>query len=65
MAIGVELEKKLRRKFEPSSMISMRYKNFDVMIRTNTDRNAVQLFMGKANAEGIIKGERYTRTFKA
>jgi len=65
MAIGVELEKKLRRKFEPSSMISMRNKNFDVMIRTNTDRNAVQLFMGKANAEGIIKGERYTRTFKA
>ena len=65
MAIGVELEKKLRRKFEPSSMISMRYKNFDVMIRTNTDRNAVQLFMGKANAEGFIKGERYTRTFKA
>ncbi|MBA2328523.1 MAG: hypothetical protein H0V91_02775, partial [Flavisolibacter sp.] len=53
MAIGVELEKKLRRKFEPSSMISMRYKNFDVMIRTNTDGNAVQLFMRKANAEGI------------
>ncbi len=42
MAIGVELEKKLRRKFEPSSMISMRYKNFDVMIRTNTDGNAVK-----------------------
>jgi hypothetical protein len=64
MAIGVELEKKLKKKFEPSSMISMRYKNFDMMIRTDADGNAIQLFIGKANAEGTIKGERYTRTLK-
>lgn len=64
MAIGLELEKKMKKKFEPSSMISMRYKNFDLMIRTDADGNAVQLFMGKANAEGIIKGERFARTIK-
>jgi hypothetical protein len=64
MAIGVELEKKLKKKFEPSSMISMKFKNFDLMVRTNEDGDAVQLFIGKANAEGIIKGERYTRTLK-
>jgi hypothetical protein len=45
-------------------MISMRYKNFDMMIRTDADGNAIQLFIGKANAEGTIKGERYTRTLK-
>jgi hypothetical protein len=64
MAIGLELEKKLKKKFEPSSMISMRYRNFDLAIKTDEEGNAIQLFMGKANAEGIVKGERYTRTLK-
>lgn len=64
MAIGVELEKKLSRKFEPSSMISMRFRNFDLAIRTDAAGNAIQLFMGKANVDGIIKGDRYARTLK-
>jgi hypothetical protein len=45
-------------------MISMKFKNFDLIVKTDEDGNAVQLFIGKANAEGIIKGERYTRTLK-
>jgi hypothetical protein len=45
-------------------MISMRFRNFDLAIKTDEEGNAIQLFMGKANAEGIVKGERYTRTLK-
>lgn len=64
MSLGEDLLKKINKKLEPSSMITMRYRNYDLVLRTDKDGNAIQLFMGKANAEGIIKGDRYARTMK-
>lgn len=64
MALGEDLVKKLSKKFEPSAMISMRYRNYDLAFKTDESGNAIQLFMGKANAEGLIKGDRYARTLK-
>lgn len=45
-------------------MINMRYRNYDLTFKTDDEGNAVQLFMGKANEQGIIKGDRYARTLK-
>ena len=64
MSLGTELEKKLKKQFEPAAMVSMNYRSFDLLIKTDKVGNAIQLFMGKMNAEGIIKGERYARTLK-
>lgn len=64
MALGEDLVKKLSKKFEPSTMVSMRYRSYDLLFKTDEDGNAIQLFMGKANEQGTIKGNRYARTLK-
>ena len=64
MSLGEDLLKKINKKFEPSSMISLRYRSYDLALKTDKEGNAIQLFMGKANEEGIIKGDRYARTLK-
>ena len=64
MSLGDELLKKINKKFEASSKISLRYRNYDMLLVTDKDGNAIQLFMGKANEDGAIKGDRYARTLK-
>jgi hypothetical protein len=64
MSLGDDILKKINKKFEPSSKVSLRYKNYDLVLVTDKEGNGVQLFMGKENEEGIIKGDRYARTMK-
>ena len=64
MALNEDILKKINRKFETSTKITLRYRTYDLLLITDKDGNAVQLFMGKANNEGIIKGDRYARTLK-
>jgi hypothetical protein len=64
MALGEDLVKKLSRKYEPSTMVNMRYRGYDLAFKTDENGNAIQLFMGKANEQGIVKGDRYARTMK-
>lgn len=65
MALGEHLQRQLGKRYEPSSTISMKYKGYDLSVKTDADGNAVVLFIGKADASGMIRGERYTRTLKA
>ncbi|MBB1285879.1 hypothetical protein HRH25_15955 [Flavisolibacter sp. BT320] len=64
MSLGDDLLKKINKKFEPSANIPMRYRSYDLVLITDKEGNAVQLFMGKANEAGVIKGDRYARTLK-
>ena len=64
MSLGDDLLKKINKKFEPSTKISLRYRSYDLLLVTDKEGNAIQLFMGRGNAEGIIKGDRYARTLK-
>jgi hypothetical protein len=64
MALGEDLLKKISRKFEPSATVSMRYRSYDLLLKTDDQGNAILLFMGKLNADGTIKGERYARNLK-
>ncbi|HZH35642.1 MAG TPA: hypothetical protein VEX65_00095 [Flavisolibacter sp.] len=64
MSLGDDLLKKINRKFEPSATVPLRYKSYDLVVVTDKEGNAVQLFMGKLNDDGIIKGDRYARTLK-
>ena len=64
MSLGDDLLKKVNKKFEPSSKVSLRYRNYDLLLITDKEGNAVQLFMGKENEHGSIKGDRYARTLK-
>jgi hypothetical protein len=65
MALGEHLQRKLGKRYEPSSTISMKYKRYDLTFKTDAEGNPVVLFIGIADASGNIKGERYTRILKA
>lgn len=58
------LQRTLGKTFEPSSMISMKYKGNDLAFKTDAEGNAVLLFIGRKTADGKIKGERFSRTLK-
>ena len=59
--IGEPLLKKLNKQYEASSIVQLKFKNYDLAIKTDEEGNPVLLFIGKANAEGAIKGDRYAR----
>ena len=64
MKLSDELIKKLAGKFVPASMVEMKFKNNDLVFKTDEEGNAALLFIGKKNEHGHIKGERYARTLK-
>ena len=64
MALGEDLQKKLGKVYESSSMIEMKYKGYDIAFKTDGEGNAIQLFIGKKTEQGTIKGERYARILK-
>ena len=64
MRLSEELQKKLHKKYEPSSMIAMKFKGNDLAFKTDDEGNAILLFIGKQQPNGTIKGERYGRTLK-
>ena len=62
--ISYHLQLKLTKKYEPSSMVSMKYKGNDLIFKTDEEGNPVRLFIGKELENGRIKGDRYVRTLK-
>lgn len=62
MKLSEDLVKKLQEKFEPSAMVEMRYRGNDIAFKTDKGGNAIQLFIGRKNEDGTIKGYRYART---
>jgi hypothetical protein len=62
MRLQEELIKFLNRKYQAASLVSLRFKEKDVAVKTNKDGNAVLAFIGKKDSIGNIKGERYART---
>jgi len=61
MNLSADLLKKLGRKYEPLTLVDFRYRNKDVAVQTDEEGNAIRMFIGKRNEEGMIKGDRYAR----
>lgn len=64
MALRDDLIKKLKRRFEPSTTTQFRYRTNDIVVQSDEEGNAIRVFIGKATDDGIIKGDRYSRTLK-
>jgi hypothetical protein len=64
MALSGHLEARLKKKYEPSSLLEMKYKGLDLLLKTDREGNATTLFIGKKKPDGNISGERYVRTLK-
>lgn len=61
MSLGVAILKVLDKKYEPSTMIEQRFKEYDLAFKTDEDGLPVLLFIGKRDNTGNIRGERYAR----
>ena len=42
-------------------MIELKFRSYDLALKTDEEGNPIVLFIGKANEKGIIKGDRYAR----
>jgi hypothetical protein len=61
MRIGAKLLKVISKKYPPASLIPARFERYDLAMKTDDEGNVVVLFIGNANDQGIIKGDRFTR----
>ena len=59
--LGEDILKILSKTYEPLSMIDARYKRLEMTFKTDEYGRPVLLFIGKRDASGKIKGERYVR----
>jgi hypothetical protein len=64
MKLSEELQSKLKKIYEPSAVISLRFKGNDVLFKTDDEGNPILLFVGKKDSTGKIKGDRYARSLK-
>ena len=65
MKLSPSLLLTLGKKHEPSSVVGLKFKGKDVLVRTDAAGNPVMMFIGKMGPNGRIKGERYARTLKS
>ena len=61
MKMGDALLKKLNKKYEPATMVSLKFRDYDLAMKTDDDGNPILLFIGKIGDDGMIKGDRYAR----
>jgi hypothetical protein len=64
MPLHPELDKKLSKTFEPRVSIDDVFKGYDITFITNEHGEPMTLFFGKRRPDGLIVGERFTRTIK-
>ena len=64
MPLHPELDKKLSKTFEPKTNVDDVFKGYDITFVTNQHCEPVTLFFGKRRPDGLIVGERFTRTIK-
>ncbi len=64
MPLHPELDKKLSKIYEPRNTIDDVFKGYDITFKTNENGEPILLFFGKRRPDGLIAGERFTRTIK-
>ena len=64
MPLHSELDKKLSKMYAPKTSFDDVFKGYDITFVTNEHGEPVTLFFGKRRPDGLIAGERFTRTIK-
>jgi hypothetical protein len=54
----------LNKLYEPSTLVELKFKRYDIAFRTDKAGRPVLLFMGTKDETGQINGERYARRLK-
>ena len=61
MKIRDKLLKVLSKKYAAEHMINQKFERYDISFKTDHEGNPMLLFIGTMDANGKIKGERFTR----
>ncbi|PAW95658.1 hypothetical protein CKK33_10200 [Mucilaginibacter sp. MD40] len=61
MTLGDEILKIVNKIYTPDSFIETSFKRYDLAFKTDEAGRPILLFLGKADGEGRIKGERFAR----
>lgn len=61
MKIGEKLQKVLSKVYPPDTLVRLRFERYDVALKTNEDGLPILLFIGEADEQGQIRGERFAR----
>jgi hypothetical protein len=61
MALSEVILKKINKKFEPDTWVQLKFRSYDIALKTDEEGNAIQMFIGKLKEDGMIRGERYSR----
>jgi hypothetical protein len=62
--LGEPVLKVLNKKYEPSTIVSLKVKGYDLAMKTDNEGNPILLFIGKMDEKGNVKGDRFARTLK-
>jgi hypothetical protein len=61
MPLSEQLIKKISSKYEPATMVYLTFRGNDIALKTDSEGNPIQLFIGEMQEDGHIRGERYIR----
>jgi len=64
MKLGDPLLKLLAKTYPPGQTVQQAFGRYDLAFKTDELGRPVLLFIGKADATGMIKGERFVRTIQ-
>jgi hypothetical protein len=64
MKLKEPILKVLDKKYEPLTLVELKFSRYDLAIKTDEDGLPILLFMGKKIESGQIVGERYARRLK-
>lgn len=59
--LGSPILKILNKIYAPSTMVDVKFKNYDLSFKTDDEGRPILLFLGKRDDTGKVKGERYAR----
>lgn len=64
MKLGEPIMKLMSKLYEPLATVEVKFQRYDLLFKTDEAGRPILLFLGKKDASGSIKGERFARRLK-
>jgi hypothetical protein len=61
MKRGAEILKRISKQYTPFTIVELKFRGYDLSMKTDEQGNAILLFLSKKQIDGTIRGERFAR----